>query len=283
VLVPAMNDRMWAHTQTQDNVARCRAIGYTVIDPDTGDLAAGEGAGTGRMPEPEAIFAHVGRALEEHSLEGKHVVVTAGPTREAIDPVRFVSNRSSGRMGVAIAASAWRRGADVTLVHGPLEVALPVGPHAVPVETTAQLRDGVAQALPNADALIMAAAPADFAAAHIAGEKIKKSSAPEAIALAPTPDILAETRGLRRKGSVTVGFALETNDGVDNARAKLGAKGLDAVVLNYANEPGAGFAGDTNRVTMLFADGRREDLPLMDKTEVAEALWDRVAVMMNGR
>jgi phosphopantothenoylcysteine decarboxylase/phosphopantothenate--cysteine ligase len=278
-----MNDVMWAHRQTQANVARCREIGYTVLDPDTGDLAAGEGAGPGRMPEPETILAHIGRMLESPTLRGRRVVVTAGPTREAVDPVRFLSNRSSGKMGVAIAAAAWRRGADVTLIHGPIEVALPVGPLPVAVETTVQLRDAVGAALPAADVLIMAAAPADFGATASADHKIKKQSAPAAIALSPTPDVLAETRSLRKPGCVVMGFALETDDVLANARAKLQSKDLDAIVVNDATEPGAGFGVDTNRVTVLFADGKDDALPLMPKADVADALIDRVEALLRGR
>lgn len=283
LLVPAMNDRMWAHQQTQANVARCRELTYGVLEPDTGDLAVGEGVGPGRMPEPEAILTHVGRLLERPSLRGRSVLVTAGPTREALDPVRFISNRSSGKMGVAVAASAWRRGADVTLVHGPLEVALPLGPRAIAVETTQELRDAVALALPASDALVMAAAPADFASAAPSDGKMKKSAAPSALALAPTPDVLLETRAQRRTGSVVVGFALETDDVLANARAKLSAKALDAVVVNDAREAGAGFGVDTNRVTILFADGRSEVLPLMAKSQVADELLDRVEAMLRGR
>ena len=283
LIVPAMNDRMWAHRQTQANVAHCRGLGYTVLDPDTGDLAAGEGAGPGRMPEPEAVHAHVGRLLERPSLAGRSVLVTAGPTREPIDPVRFISNRSSGKMGVAIAASAWRRGARVTLVHGPLEAALPIGPRSLAVETTAQLRDAVAAELPAADALVMAAAPADFGAAVPADSKVKKHSGASSLALAPTPDVLLETRANRRTGAVVVGFALETGDALANGRSKLSAKGLDAIAVNDAREPGAAFGVDTNRVTMLFADGREEALPLLSKHEVADVLLDRVEALLDGR
>jgi phosphopantothenoylcysteine decarboxylase/phosphopantothenate--cysteine ligase len=283
LLVPAMNDRMWSHRQTVANVARCRELGYLVLDPDTGDLAAGEGSGPGRMPEPDTIFAHAGRLLERASLAGRTVLVTAGPTREAIDPVRFISNHSSGRMGLAVAAAAWRRGADVTLLHGPLEVALPTGPRAVAVQSASEMRDAVASALPHADVLVMAAAPADFAAASVADEKIRKASAPKAIALAPTADILTETRALRRPGAVIVGFALETGDAVARGRVKLSEKGLDAVVVNDAREPGAGFGVDTNRVTILSADGRTEELPLLSKSEVADELLDRVEGLLNGR
>jgi phosphopantothenoylcysteine decarboxylase/phosphopantothenate--cysteine ligase len=283
LLVPAMNDRMWAHRQTQANVAHCRSLGYVVLEPDTGDLAAGEGAGPGRMPEPDVIFAHAGRMLEAPSLDGRSLLVTAGPTREPLDPVRFLSNRSSGKMGVAIAAAAWRRGARVTLVHGPMEVKPPVGPLCIAIETTREMRDAVASALPECDALLMAAAPADFGAATTVDHKIKKHSSPGAIALSPTPDVLAETRALRRPGTVIMGFALETDDVMDNAQAKLAAKGLDAIVVNDAREAGAGFAVDTNRVTILHAGGRQEALPLLSKVDVADELLDRVEAMLDGR
>src|SRR5919202_2276320 len=176
LLVPAMNDRMWAHRQTALNVAHLREVGHTVLEPEEGMLAAGEGTGPGRMPEPETILAHAGRLLERASLRGRSVVVSAGPTREPVDPVRFLSNRSSGKMGVAIAAAAWRRAADVTLIAGPLEVPPPVGVTVVNVETTEQMALAVSQALPLAAALIMAAAPADFGVAVPAASKLKKSN-----------------------------------------------------------------------------------------------------------
>src|SRR5689334_775914 len=177
LLVPAMNDRMWAHAQTQANAAHLRQLGYRLIDPDDGALAAGEGSGPGRMPEPETIFAHVGRLLETRDapLVGRRVLVTAGPTREAIDPVRFLSNHSSGRMGAAIAAAAWRRGAEVTLVAGPLAVAMPVGVRHVPVESTAEMQTAVERELSRSDVLIMAAAPADYRPAEVSTSKLKKS------------------------------------------------------------------------------------------------------------
>jgi phosphopantothenoylcysteine decarboxylase/phosphopantothenate--cysteine ligase len=275
VLAPAMNDAMWAHPSVQDNCARCAALGYTVVEPATGDLAAGEGRGPGRLPDPETLFAYVGRALERPELAGLHVVVTAGPTREELDPVRFLTNHSSGRMGVAIAAAAWRRGATVTLIHGPLEVPVPTGVTGVAVRSTEDMRAAVAATLPGADVLVMAAAPADFAPAHRAEQKLKKGSAPTAIALQPTPDILVSTRSDRKPGMLVVGFALETTDAERSAREKLVAKGLDVVVLNVAGEPGAGFGGDTNRVTLVDAQGS-EAWPLLSKDEVAERLVDRI-------
>ncbi|WP_411281977.1 bifunctional phosphopantothenoylcysteine decarboxylase/phosphopantothenate--cysteine ligase CoaBC [Gemmatimonas sp.] len=284
LLVPAMNDRMWAHPQVRRNTDSARGIGYHVLEPDNGALAVGEGSGPGRMPEPETILAYCARLLETSTvLKGRSIVVTAGPTREPIDPVRFLSNRSSGKMGVAIAAAAWRRGADVTLIAGPLEVEIPPGLHVVTVETTSQMRDAVARALPGADVLIMAAAPADFTAAAPATAKIKKAAAAHALALVPTDDILASTRAARPASCVTVGFALETGDARSEAGRKLVDKGLDFIVANDALEAGAGFGVDTNRVTIRHADGREEHLPLQRKLQVADEILDRVEVLLHGR
>ncbi|HEU5175141.1 MAG TPA: phosphopantothenoylcysteine decarboxylase, partial [Gemmatimonadaceae bacterium] len=216
----------------------------------------------------------------DRALAGRRIVVTAGPTREAVDPVRYVSNRSSGKMGVAIAEAAWRRGADVLLIAGPLSVPVPVGVRAVHVETTEEMAHAVRASLADADALIMAAAPADFRAAEVAEHKIKKGTGVNAITLAPTTDILADTRDARRAGMITVGFALETRDALAAGRGKLTAKGLDMVVVNDATEEGAGFSVDTNRVSIVHADGGEEHLALMPKSEVADAILDRVAARM---
>ena len=284
LIVPAMNDRMWAHGQTKRNVAHLRELGYQVLDPDVGELAVGEGHGPGRMPEPETIFSFAGRLLDNSfGLRGRRVVVSAGPTREAVDPVRFSSNRSSGKMGVAIAASAWRRGADVVLIAGPLSTDAPVGPRVVTVETTEDMLAAVRSELSDADVLVMAAAPADFRASSVATSKVKKANAPSAIALENTPDILLETISSRPPGMVAVGFALETDEVLENGAAKLEAKALDLIVTNDAREPGAGFAVDTNRVTMLARDGTRTDLPLLPKTEVADAILDRIVELLDGR
>ena len=284
LIVPAMNDRMWAHGQTKRNVAHLRELGYQVLDPDVGELAVGEGHGPGRMPEPETILSYAGRLLDTTSgLRGRRVVVSAGPTREAVDPVRFISNRSSGKMGVAIAASAWRRGADVVLIAGPMSTDAPVGPRVVTVETTEEMLDAVRSELSEADVLVMAAAPADFRASNIATSKVKKANAPSAIALENTPDILLETISARPPGMVAVGFALETDEVLQNGAAKLEAKSLDLIVTNDATEPGAGFSVDTNRVTMLARDGTRTDLPLLPKTDVADAILDRIVELLDGR
>ena len=286
LIVPAMNDRMWANVQTQRNVTHLRELGYEVLDPDDGPLAVGEGAGPGRMPEPEMILQLVSRKFESGgTLNGRRVVVTAGATREAIDPVRFISNHSSGRMGVAIAEAARQRGADVTLIAGHLEVAAPSGVQTIDTVSVLEMRDAVARALPQADVLIMAAAPADFRPAKAAAQKIKKDDrdTPPAIALEPTDDILLSTLDGRREGSVIVGFALETHDVILHASRKLKAKKLDMIVANDATEEGAGFRVETNRVTIITAGGKTENVPLMKKTELAEVILDRVETLLNGR
>ena len=287
ILFPAMNDRMWANVQTRRNVAHLRDNGFTVIDPGEGPLAVGEGSGPGRMPEPETIFQRVAEALEgNHALDGKHILVTAGATREPIDPVRFISNHSTGRMGVAIAEAARRRGAHVTLVAGHLEIPPPAGIERVDALTVDEMRDAVAKALPAADALIMAAAPADFRPSKVAVRKIKKGEggAPAPmIELTQTDDILTATRNARKPGAVVVGFALETVDLLRNGASKLEKKSLDFIVVNSATEEGSGFRVDTNRVSFISRDGSVDELPLMSKADVAEAILDRVEGLLSGR
>lgn len=283
LVCPAMNDAMWSHPQTAANVTRLGELGYRIFGPATGPLAHGEGIGPGRVEEPEAVLEHVGRILGERApWLGRRVVVTAGPTREPVDAVRVLTNRSSGRMGFAVAAAAWRRGAAVTLIAGPATAPHPIGPDIVPVETAQQMLEAVRAALPAADALIMAAAVADFRPAAPAAGKLKKAAAPAALPLEPAPDVLRSTRPDRRPGAVVVGFALETGDGRENARGKLRDKGLDLIVLNPADEPGAGFDVDTNRVVLLDRTGGEEELPLLAKDDVAEALLDRVERLLEG-
>jgi phosphopantothenoylcysteine decarboxylase / phosphopantothenate---cysteine ligase len=284
LLVPAMNDRMWSHAQTKRNVAQARSLGYEILEPAEGPLAVGEGSGPGRMPEPEEIMSHIGRLLEGNSsLAGREVVVTAGATREPIDPVRFISNHSSGKMGVAIARAAWRRGANVTLIAGHVDIPLPAEIHTLKAETVQTMSRCVAEALPTTDVLIMAAAPSDFRPAAEVPEKIKKGRSAPKIELEHTEDILKSTISNRKKKSLIVGFALETVDGIRNAREKLKAKNLDIVVLNNAKEPGAGFGVDTNRVTVITRNGKQEELELMSKADLAEILLDRVEEELSGR
>ena len=284
LLVPAMNDRMWAHAQTTRNVAQARSLGYVVLDPASGPLAVGEGSGPGRMPEPEEIMSHLGRLLEAPSgLAGRKIVVTAGATREAVDPVRFLSNHSSGKMGVAIARAAWRRGADVTLVAGHVDIPMPAEVRSVRAETAEEMSRAVGSELPSTDVLIMAAAPADFRPAAKAGEKIKKGKSAPTIVLEHTDDILKSTIAKRKKNSLIVGFALETNDGLANAISKLKGKQLDLIVLNDATEAGAGFGVDTNRVTIIDRDEQKEELEIMSKTDLADVLLDRIEEKLGGR
>lgn len=286
LLVPAMNDRMWANAQVQANVAALRAQGRHLLDPAAGPLASpDEGSGQGRMQEPETIVAHCGRLLEQRGkIAGKRIVVTAGPTREPLDPVRYLSNHSTGKMGVALAEAAWRRGAEVTVVHGPLSVPLPgalsAGACSVPVETTQEMADAVAREIADADVLVMAAAPADFRPKQVAGAKIKKRSKLPPIELEETPDILKSTAAARPKGMIAVGFALETDDLLENAKGKLAAKGLQLIVANSAREAGAGFGYDTNRVTIIAPDGSQDELPLMPKREVADAILDKIEALL---
>ncbi|MDH5234036.1 MAG: bifunctional phosphopantothenoylcysteine decarboxylase/phosphopantothenate--cysteine ligase CoaBC [Gemmatimonadota bacterium] len=283
LMAPAMNDRMWANPQVQANVAALRKLGRTMVDPAVGPLASpDEGAGAGRMQEPETIVAHAGRLLEpKGKLAGRRVIVTAGPTREPLDPVRFLSNHSTGKMGVALAAAAWRRGAEVAVVHGPMTAPIPDGICATPVETTAEMADAVRAEVAQADVLVMAAAPADFRPAKVEGAKIKKrGKAPAPLALDETPDILRSTRDARRPGMLAVGFALETDHLLEHAKAKLEAKGLDLIVANSASEAGAGFGSDTNRVTLVHRDGTVEELPLQPKSVVADAILDRVEALL---
>ena len=284
LLVPAMNDRMWAHSQTQRNVAQARSLGYEILEPDEGALAVGEGSGPGRMPEPETIISHIARLLAPtSSLRGRRIVVTAGATREEIDPVRFISNHSSGKMGVALAVAAWRRGADVRLIAGHVDIPVPVEIRRRNAETVDEMAQAVGDELADADVLIMAAAPADFRPSAKAAQKIKKGKAAPKIELEPTVDILKSTIAKRKTTSLTVGFALETNDAAKNAREKLEAKQLDFVVLNNATEPGAGFAVDTNRVTIIDRAGTEEQLELMSKSDVAERILDRVEAALRER
>ncbi len=285
LLVPAMNDRMWAHPQTVRNVEHLRQLGYGVLEPDIGPLASPEeGSGAGRMPEPEAIQAHLGRRLESIGpLFGKRVVVSAGPTREPVDAVRYVSNRGSGKMGVAVAASAWRRGADVVLVHGPLGVPRPVGVRTVATETTEEMAKAVGREMKDARVLVMAAAPSDFKPAQAKPGKIKKGSADLSIELAQTPDILLDSIPHRPANMIVVGFALETEDAEAYGRSKLAEKKLDLVVVNNAIEPGAGFEVDTNRVTLIGRNGAPRALPLLSKLEVADAILDEVEGLLSAR
>jgi len=283
LLCPAMNDQMYAHPETGKNLAILSERGVHVLGPVTGALARGEGEGPGRMVEPEEIVAHVERLLRSAApFAGRRVLVTAGPTREALDPVRVVTNRSSGRMGFALSRAAWLRGAEVTLVAGPTALPVPIGPDVVRVESTADLRSVVCGLMPDADVLLMAAAPADFRPARAEGAKTPRREGARTLELEPTDDVLAAVVPLRKAGAVVVGFALETGDAVPKAREKLRRKHLDLIVANDASEPGAGPEVSTNRVT-LVGESDETALPLLGKDAVAEAILDRVASLLLAR
>jgi phosphopantothenoylcysteine decarboxylase/phosphopantothenate--cysteine ligase len=277
LFAPAMNDAMYAAQPTQEHIARLRERGYAFVGPDAGALAEGASELPGRMSEPETILRYAERLLGGgSSFAGKRVVVTAGPTREAIDPVRLVTNRSSGKMGFRLAEAAWRRGAEVRLITGPSGEPEPAGITLQRIETTAELGSAVAAVLPATDVLIMAAAPADYRPAQQLERKNPRGNGRLRLELEPTEDILLATRELRKPGSVTVGFALETGDAESGGRAKLERKQLDLVVINDALEPGAGFEVDTNRVLILDREGGRFVVPFGSKAEVAERILDRI-------
>jgi len=283
LLCPAMNDQMYAHPETQKNLATLKSRGVHLLGPAVGPLAHGEGEGPGRMVEPEEIVAQVERLLRSGApFAGRRVVVTAGPTREAMDPVRVVTNRSSGRMGYALARAAWLRGADVTLVTGPTALPLPIGVEVARVESTADLRAALDGVLPDADVLLMAAAPADYRPAEVLDAKAPRAGGAVSLTLEPTDDVLLATEGRRKKGAVMVGFALEAGDAPAKAREKLARKKLDLVVANDASQPGAGPEVPTNRVTLVSPDGDIA-LPLQGKDLVAEAILDRVAALLASR
>ena len=279
LVCPAMDHNMWKHPATRTNLDRLRSFGYTILDPEHGELASGL-IGEGRLPEPETIAAFIAEWLEaqaqsEQPLTGKKVLVTAGPTREAIDPVRFLSNGSTGTMGFAIAAAAAKRGADVVLLSGPVLLPTPNGVERVDVVSADDLHEA-ALSHADADLVIAAAAVADYAPLEFSKQKTKKTDEGLALELRRTPDILAALGKRKQNGQTLVGFALETQNGEANARTKLEDKNLDWIVLNNANEDGAGFGTDTNRVVLLGADGFRQELMLMDKAAVAEQLLDLI-------
>ncbi len=279
LVCPAMDHDMYLHPATQANLERLRTFGYDVMTPGYGELASGL-VGHGRMPEPEEILAHITETLDasaasEGPLAGKHVLVTAGPTREPIDPVRVVTNHSTGSMGFAMAEAAARHGARVTLVSGPTTLETPGGIERIDV-TTAEEMHAAVQSHADAHLVIMAAAVADYTPLDPASSKLKKQDDALTIHLRRTPDILAELGAQKRPGQMLVGFAMETDDGLANAQRKLNAKNLDWIVLNNVKEEGAGFGTGTNRVTLIGRGGHREDLPRMPKREVAEALLDRI-------
>lgn len=282
LFAPAMNHRMWNHPATRANVELLRRRGCRFVEPGLGYQACRE-EGVGRLAEPTEILAAIRAELlraatpgPEADLAGVRIVVTAGRTEEPVDPVRVLTNRSSGRMGVALVEEARDRGADVTLVAGVLAVPPPSGVRVISATTAEAMHAEVLARMEDADVLVMAAAVADFRPARPATRKIKKGDGLSAIELEPTVDILKAVSVVRRPGQLLVGFALETNDGLAGALAKLTGKGLDLLALNNPLDPGSEFGGETNRVTLLRPDREPEELPLLSKREVARVMLDQV-------
>jgi phosphopantothenoylcysteine decarboxylase/phosphopantothenate--cysteine ligase len=278
VVAPAMETHMWQNAATRENVERLRARGVRVVDPESGPLASGD-VGPGRLASLEKIEAAIAEALgASGALAGRRVVVTAGPTVELIDPVRFVSNRSSGKMGYAIANAARAAGAEVTLVHGPTALATPKGVRDIPVESAEDMKDAVLALLPGTDAVVMAAAVADYRPREVQTRKIKKRDTGSALTihLTENPDVLKAIVAARRPKTIVVGFKAETGDATDEATRMLREKKLDLVVANDISEPSSVFGSDTDRVTFVSADGV-EALPTLPKTEVAQRLVAKLA------
>lgn len=279
-VAPAMDLDMMAHPSTQRNIELLKSYGNHIIEPASGELASGL-TGRGRMEEPENIVAALERFFSRtQDLAGKHVMITAGPTHEPIDPVRFIGNSSSGKMGRALAAEALRRGARVTVISGPVAISYPAGADVVNVTTALEMRDEAVSRFPDTDIAVMCAAVADYRPASCADHKIKRSDVDEmTLTLVRNPDIAATLGAMKRPGQRLVGFALETDHAEDNGRGKLASKNLDMIVVNSLEDAGAGFGVDTNRVTMLTADGRRLQGDLKSKDGVAADIFDVIATL----
>jgi len=275
IVAPAMNVNMWNHAATQENIEKLRTRGARVVNPDEGYLACGM-TGAGRLASQQEIVAAVRETLHaQKDLHAETILITAGPTCEDLDPARYITNRSSGKMGYAVAEAAARRGARVILVSGPVNLETPPGVERVDVRTAEQMQRVVTQKFPDSSIAIFAAAVADYRPVETAGEKIKRNKEPLSLMLEPTPDILASVAG--RKGqAIVVGFAAETQNVAENARKKLVAKNADLIVANDVTAEGAGFDHDTNIVTLFSRDGRDLALPKLSKSEVAQRILDEI-------
>lgn len=274
-IVPAMNTQMYENPITQDNLEICRKYGMHVIEPASGYLACGD-TGAGKMPEPETLFEYILQEIAfPKDLAGKKILVTAGPTQEAIDPVRYITNHSTGKMGYAIARAGARRGAEVTLVSGPVNQTVPLGVTLVPVVSARDMFEAVTSRSAKQDAIIKSAAVADYRPAVVGTEKTKKSDGDMSIALERTDDILSWLGDHRREGQFLCGFSMETQNMLENSKAKLEKKHVDMIVANNLKTAGAGFGTDTNVVTLITKDGA-EELEKMSKDQVAHVLLDRI-------
>ena len=275
ILAPAMNSNMWLHPATQANLTALKKRGHIIVEPEEGVLACGM-TGPGRLAEPERIADIVaGLGFHQHDLDEETVLITAGPTEEPLDPVRFISNRSSGKMGYALAEAAARRGARVILVSGPVHLAEPAGVSVIHVRTAQEMRDAVLEKLPEATIIVKAAAVADYHVAKIPAHKMKKTAARMSLELDPTPDILAEV-GQKKGHRILIGFAAETENLIQSARRKLESKNCDMVVANLVGQEGAGFESDQNEVELVLRTGETIPVARAPKREIAERILDQV-------
>lgn len=277
LIAPAMNIHMYENPILQENIRKLRRIGYHFLEPAEGYLACGY-EGKGRLPEPERILEEIRRVLRKKDLAGEKLLITAGPNREPLDPVRYLSNRSSGKMGYALARAALRRGAEVALVSGPTALEPPPGARVISVTTAADMRRAVLDEFPNCTAVFMAAAITDYRPVAFANQKMKRGKGPIELRLEPNPDILKEL-GANKDGKMLIGFAAETEELTSNAAKKLRDKNLDMIVANNVAQEGSGFDGDTNVATILDRSGAVRSLPLMSKDELADQIYDHFLIL----
>jgi phosphopantothenoylcysteine decarboxylase / phosphopantothenate---cysteine ligase len=281
LIAPAMNIHMYENPLLQENIRKLRRVGYYFMEPVEGFLACGY-EGKGRLPEPDKILEEIRRLLKKKDLIGEKLLITAGPNREPLDPVRYLSNRSSGKMGYALARAALRRGASVVLVSGPTHLEPPSGARLISVNTAAEMRHALFQEFPECTAVMMAAAVADYRAVEFSAKKLKREKGPLEIHLEPNPDILKEL-GQKKNGRLLVGFAAETEALTANARKKLREKNLDMIVANDVTQEGSGFDGDTNIATIMDRSGASHSLPLMTKDELADRIYDHLLALKGKR
>ena len=281
LIAPAMNIHMYENPILQENIRKLRRLGYHLMEPAEGYLACGY-EGRGRLPEPEQILEEIRRLLKKKDLIGEKLLITAGPNREPLDPVRYLSNRSSGKMGYALARAGLRRGAEVLLISGPTDIEPPAGVRLISITTAAEMRHAVLEEFPGSTAVIMAAAVTDYRPVDFVNKKIKRGKGPIELRLEPNPDILKEI-GARKNGKMLVGFAAETEELIANAEKKLKEKNLDIIVANNISDAGAGFDVDTNVATILDRTGTVRSLPLMSKDELAEQIFDHLLALKSKR
>ena len=281
LIAPAMNVHMYENPILQENLRKLRRLGYHVMEPAEGFLACGY-EGKGRLPDAEKIAEAIGGLLKKRDLGSEKLLITAGPSREPLDPVRYISNRSSGKMGYALARAAVRRGAEVTLISGPTALEPPAGARLISVTTAAEMRDAVIKEFAQCTAIVMTAAVADYRPTMVADQKMKRGKGPVELRLEPNPDILKELSD-KKNGKLLVGFAAETEELTANAEKKLREKNLDMIIANNVTEAGSGFDGDTNIATILDRTGAKRSLPLMSKDELADCIYDHFLALKSQR